>query len=293
MTWKFIDVIPNLGTITEGPCWDGEKLLFSNISNNRVLSYDIRNNKVDEIFSDTGQANGLNFNANGELFACEGGRRRIAKYNPDGSKETIVDNLDGVILNSPNDLAINELGSIYFSDRVGDINPNLGLSFSAIISAEKQKDGSYQAIRRTFDTSMPNGLLFNQEKDILYVAQSDYRADHERELRSYKVSSDGSLSDMTVMHDFGPHRGIDGMTLAKDSRTKENYIVAATGWEISGPGGNITVFDKKGAVLEQHKTPCQRPTNCTFIDNKIFVTSIEGHLLMAETDFEGSLLFPN
>jgi len=293
LSWKFNNLIPNFGTITEGPCWDGENLLFSNISHNRVLSYNIKNKTINEIFSDTGEANGLNFNINGELFACEGGRRRIAKYNLDGSKETVVDNLDGIKINSPNDLAINNNGDIFFSDRVEDINPEMGLSFSSIISAEKQKDGSYKAFRRTFDTSMPNGLLFNEDQSILYVAQSDYRADRERELRSYKVNEDNSLSEMKVLHDFGPHRGIDGMTLAKDQSNQEIYIVAATGWEISGPKGNITIFDKNGKVIERHETPCERPTNCTIIDKKIYVTSIEGHLLVAETDLDGLLLYPN
>ena len=162
LSWKFNNLIPNYGTITEGPCWDGKNLLFSNISHNRVLSYNIKNKTINEIFSDTGEANGLNFNINGELFACEGGRRRIAKYNLDGSKETVVDSLDGVKINSPNDLAINNKGDIFFSDRVEDINPEMGLSFSSIISAEKQKDGRYKAFRRTFDTSMPNGFCLTK-----------------------------------------------------------------------------------------------------------------------------------
>ena len=199
MSWKFNNIIPNLSTITEGPCWDGKKLLFSNIANNRVLSYNPSTNITQEEFNDTGEANGLNFNSDGELFACEGGRRRIAKYNSDGTKETIVDNLDGISINSPNDLAINKKGHIYFSDRVGDINPKLGINFSAIISAEKQDNGKYKSIRRTFDTTMPNGLLFNEDETILYVAQSDYRADNERELRSYKVKEDGSLSEMKIL----------------------------------------------------------------------------------------------
>ncbi len=293
MSWKFNNIIPNLSTITEGPCWDGKKLLFSNIANNRVLSYNPSTNITQEEFNDTGEANGLNFNSDGELFACEGGRRRIAKYNSDGTKETIVDNLDGISINSPNDLAINKKGHIYFSDRVGDINPKLGINFSAIISAEKQDNGKYKSIRRTFDTTMPNGLLFNEDETILYVAQSDYRADNERELRSYKVKEDGSLSEMKILHDFGPHRGIDGMTLAKDPISKEIYIVAATGWEISGPKGNITIFDKNGKIIERHETPCERPTNCTIVGNKIYVTSIEGHLLAAQTELEGLLLFPS
>ena len=291
MSWIFKSVIPNIGTITEGPCWNGKELLFSNISHNRVLSYNPSNNKVYEFISDTGGANGLNYNKEQELFACEGSRRNISKYNLDGSKEIIAESLDGKKLNAPNDLAINSKGSIYFSDRVEDINPEMGIGFSAIISADKNSDGTYTTNRRTFDTSMPNGLLFNEEQNILYVAQSDYRADRERELRSYSVESDGSLSNMKVLHDFGPHRGIDGMTLAS-SNSNENYIVAATGWELSGPGGSIVVFDQDGKIVERHLAPCERPTNCTFINNKIYVTSIEGHLLEAETELSGILLWP-
>ena len=75
MSWIFKNVIPNIGTITEGPCWNGKELLFSNIAQNRVLSYNPNNNKVYEFTSDTGGANGLNYNKKQELFACEGTRR--------------------------------------------------------------------------------------------------------------------------------------------------------------------------------------------------------------------------
>ena len=69
-----------------------------------------------------------------------------------------------------------------------------------------------------------------------------------------------------------------------------NLYSSSNGMEISGPKGNITIFDKK--VIERHETPCERPTNCTIID-KNYVTSIEGHLLVAETDLDGLLLYPN
>ncbi len=202
---------------------------------------------------------------------------------------TIVDRLDGHRLNGPNDLAITPSGSIYFSDRVGDVNPDVGIGFSTIISAEPQDDGSYAAVRRTFDTTMPNGLLFSSDYKILYVAQSDYRAGEMRELRAYPVNEDGSLGEYEVLHDFGPHRGIDGMTLSS-----EGNIVACTGWEVSGPGGMITVFDPKGRIIETHPTPAQRPTNCTFAGEDLYVSSIEGHLLVARnTGMTGHLLWPN
>jgi gluconolactonase len=136
---------------------------------------------------------------------------------------------------------------------------------------------------------MPNGLLFSKNYKTLYVAQSDYRMSEKRELRAYPVNDDGSLGQYKLLHDFGPHRGIDGMTLSD-----EGLIIACTGWEISGPGGMITVFDPSGRIIETHPTPAERPTNCTFIGEDIYVSSIQGHLLVAKkTGITGHLLWPN
>jgi gluconolactonase len=211
------------------------------------------------------------------------------RFDPNGEMVTIADRLEGRRINSPNDLAITPSGSIYFSDRVGDVDPDVGINHSSIISAGPQDDGTYKTVRRTFDTSMPNGLLFSSDYKTLYVAESDYLADQKRELRAYPVNDDGSLGEYEVLHDFGPHRGIDGMTLSS-----EGNIVACTGWEISGPGGNITVFDPKGRIIETHPTPALRPTNCTFVGEDLYASSIEGHLLVARnTGMTGYLLWPN
>jgi gluconolactonase len=99
------------------------------------------------------------------------------------------------------------------------------------------------------------------------------------------------LGNYKLLHDFGPHRGIDGMTL--DS---EGNIVATCGWEISGPGGMICVFSPKGRIIESHSVPCKRPSNCTFGGENLdilYVTTLEGHLFMVEnTGRQGYLLYP-
>jgi gluconolactonase len=289
MSWNFENAAPVIGSTTEGNAWDGERMLYSNIPMNRILSLDPESGLVEIFREDTEATNGLNFDSEGRLFGCSGNGRKIVRFDPNGAMVTIADRLDGRRINSPNDLAITPSGSIYFSDRIGDVEPGVGISFSAIISAEPQEDGSYKTVRRTFDCSMPNGLLFSNDYKTLYVAQSDYRADMERELRAYPVNDDGSLGDYEVLHDFGPHRGIDGMTLSS-----EGNIVACTGWEISGPGGNVTVFDPKGRIIETHPTPALRPTNCTFVGDDLYVSSIEGHCLVARnTGMTGYLLWPN
>ena len=289
MSWKFENAAPVIGSITEGNAWDGERMLYSNIAMDRIMIYDPESGLVKVWRENTEGTNGLNFNSEGRLFGCSGKGRKIVRFDPGGDMVTIVDRLDGRRINGPNDLAITPSGSIYFTDRVGDVNPDVGIGFSAIISAEPQEDGTYVAVRRTFDTTMPNGLLFSSDYKILYVAQSDYRAGEKRELRAYPVNEDGSLGEYEVLHDFGPHRGIDGMTLSS-----EGNIVACTGWEISGPGGMITVFDPEGRIIETHPTPALRPTNCTFAGEDLYISSIEGHLLVARnTGMSGHLLWPN
>ena len=289
MSWNFENAAPVIGSITEGNAWDGERMLYSNIAMDRIMIYDPRTGLVEVWRENTEGTNGLNFDGDGRLFGCSGNGRKIVRFDPNGDMVTIIDRLEGRRLNGPNDLAIMPSGSIYFSDRVGDVNPDVGIAFSAIISAEPQDDGTYLAVRRTFDTTMPNGLLFSGDYKTLYVAQSDYLASEKRELRAYPVNEDGSLGEYAVLHDFGPHRGIDGMTLSS-----EGNIVACTGWEISGPGGMITVFDPKGRIIETHPTPAQRPTNCTFVGEDLYISSIEGHLLVArKTGMSGHLLWPN
>jgi len=288
MPWTFEDAAPMIGSITEGNCWTGTHMLYSNVALNRIMRLDVKSGLVDVFAENTEGTNGLNYDADGNLYGCAGDGRKVVKFNDDGSFETVVDRVDGLRLNSPNDLAITPSGAIYFSDRVGDSNPEVGITYSAIISAEKDDDGNWVCTRRTFDTTQPNGLVFSKDYKTLYVAQSDFRASESRDLRAYPVNDDGSLGEGKIIHDFGPHRGIDGMTLAEDGS-----IVACTGWEISGPGGNVTHFDPDGMIIEQHSVVAQRPTNCTFADGDLYVSSIEGHTLVArDTGLTGYLLYP-
>ena len=288
MPWTFEDAAPMIGTITEGNCWTGTHMLYSNIALDRIMRLNVETGLVDVFAENTEGTNGLNYDADGNLYGCASAGRKLVKFDDVGSFETVVDRIDGLRLNSPNDLAITPSGAIYFSDRVADSNPEVGITYSAIISAEQDDDGIWTCTRRTFDTSQPNGLIFSSDYKTLYVAQSDFRASESRDLRAYPVNEDGSLGECRILHDFGPHRGIDGMTLASDGS-----IVACTGWEVSGPGGNVTHFDPDGMIIEQHPVVAQRPTNCTFAGDELYVSSIEGHCLVArDTGLTGHLLYP-
>ena len=296
MSGPFETILDPIG-LTEGPAWDGSGLLFTNIPNSRIMRYDAQRGTFTVFREGTNRANGLMFDNAGRLYACEGGTpraaggRRIVRYELDGSTTVICDQVEGKKFNSPNDLAIDNRGRIWFTDpRYGDDRSDMELDHESIFRADPQADGTWNVIRVTFDTTSPNGLLISPDQKTLYVAQSKYGDGQKRELRAYPIRDDGTLGDHQVLHNFYPHRGIDGMCL-----DTEGNIIATAGWEVSGPGGMIYVFAPNGRVLETHPLPCNRPTNCTFGDadlRTLYVTSIEGHLMRARTDRQGLLHYP-
>lgn len=308
MSWNFELLLEPIG-LTEGPAWDGSGLLFTNIPNSRIMRYDAASGACSIFREGTNRANGLMFDQEGRLYGCEGGTpgqaggRRIVRYEPDGGVTVVCDRYFapesgagarttvGKRFNSPNDLAIDQHGRIWFTDpRYGEDRSDMELDHESVFRADPQPDGTWSVVRVTFDTTSPNGLLISPDQKTLYVAQSKYGDGQKRELRAYPIQADGSVGQYTVLHNFYPHRGIDGMCL-----DTEGNIIATAGWEVSGPGAMIYVFAPNGRVLETHPLPCNRPTNCTFGDadlRTLYVTSIEGHLLRARTERQGLLHYP-
>ncbi len=288
------------GGVTEGPVWDGEAILFTHIPTSRIMRLDPNSDTITELVNGTNHVNGLAFDNQGRLFGCCSGGRSIVRFNQDGSAVTVADRVDGQRLNTPNDLAIDRRGRVWFTNpwNTGNIDPSEQeeLDNRSVLRADPQADGSYSVTRVTFDTTMPNGVLVSPDQRTLYVAESNSdRMDLNRELRAYPIKEDGSLDAYVTLHTFGRdsnavHRGIDGMCLDADGN-----IVATAGWELGGPGGMIYVFSPTGRVLETHPIGANRPTNCCFGGpglTTLYVTSTDGHFYRAETDRVGWAIYP-
>ena len=288
------------GTVTEGPIWDGEALYFTHIQASQILRYDTNSEEITVWRSGTNRTNGLAHDTAGRLFGCCSGGRSIVRFDPGDSTATVADRLDGQRLNTPNDLAVDAKGRIWFTNPWNAGNTDATeveeLDHRSVLCADPQPDGSYTVRRVESDSTMPNGILVSIDGKTLYVAESNSDdAAIDRELRAYPINDDGSLGPYAMLHAFGTdganaQRGIDGMCL-----DREGNIVATAGWPSSGPGPLIYVFAPNGRVLETHPVPCTRPTNCCFGGrdrSTLFVTSAEGHLFKAETDMEGWALFP-
>lgn len=289
MAWAF-EFLAGPLTLTEGPVWDGAGLLFTDIGASRILRYDPATGAIATAHEGTNGANGLALDRDGRLYACEQRTGRIVRYEADGSRTTLASRFAGGRLNSPNDLVLDRRGRVWFTDpRYGD-QGGRELDHDSVYRLTPPDGGGAAgaewAIERVVaDTTKPNGLVLAPDEQTLYVAQSDHGPEQKRELRAYPVGEDGTLGAGRVLHDFGAHRGIDGMRL-----DAEGNIVAATGWELGGPGSSITVFAPDGTVLERHPFPVKRPTNCAFGDadrRTLYVTSIEGYLFRARTERTG------
>ena len=296
MSWEFELVAGPFGGVTEGPVWDGQALLFTNIANSLIMRYEFETGECTEYRSGTNGANGLMFDGQGLLYGCSSGRY-IARFEPDGSITTLPHLLDGKRQNKPNDLAIDRKGRIWFTDQMSEIpGGEREIDHSSVLrlDPDPQAEGGWVLKRMTYDTSEPNGILLSKDERTLYVILSDYEG--VRDLRAYPLKDDDTLGSPTVLHVFGQdftgvHRGLDGMCL-----DTEGNIIACGGWRQAGPGPMIYVFAPSGRILETHPVPVNWPTNCAFGDpglDALYVTTGGGHLFrVRNTGRRGWLLYP-
>lgn len=288
MAWEF-EQVAGPYNFTEGPVWDGEAVFFSDMPSDQIFRYDPATGETTVAHTDTNAANGLKLDEQGRLYACEMNGRRVARY--DGDERTpIATQFGGERFNSPNDLAIED-GQLWFTDPYygapwEDPDRELELGHRSVYRVDLS-DPDLEVHRVVSDTENPNGLLVSPDRETLYVAEHLPGDDGPMSLRAYPIDDDLSVGEGEVIHNFFPHRGIDGMCF--DS---EGNIVATAGGEESGPGPMLYVFAPNGRVLETHPVPDSTPTNCAFAGDDlsdIYVTGGDGGLYKAETDRTGYL----
>lgn len=251
-----MELVWNDGDFTEGPAKapDGS-IVFSDIGN-RVMKFDPKTGQASVFRDPSGKSNGLKFDAQGRLLACEGagagGNRRISITDPDGKVRTLADRWNGKKFNSPNDLAIDAKGNVYFTDpRYGGDEPR-EIDFEGVFVVSP----AGVVTLATRDVQKPNGILVSHDGRRVYVADTNSDPKGNHQLVAFRVQPDGTLADKRVLFDFGPdRRPIDGMTMDAKGR-----IYAAGG---TGERAGLYVFGPEGVLLEFVKMPGD-PTNCAF-----------------------------
>ena len=235
-------------SFTEGPVWhpDGY-LLFTDIPANRIYKW-TQDYRVEIVRSPSGHSNGLTFDRQGRLIACEHSNRRVSRTELDSTIVTLVDNYEGKKLNSPNDAVVKSDSSIYFTDPPYGLTSAFGVSGLQELSFE----GVYRILpvdsRLTLlvdNIYNPNGLAFSTDERLLYVASSSARC-----IYAFDVQVDGTLANRHVFANvLGSPDGIKVDSLGNLYVTTGSF--------------NVQVYDRMGTRLGNIAIP-EPTSNCAF-----------------------------
>lgn len=242
---------------TEGPAYSPKGfLLFSDIPNSRIVRVDA-DGSHSNFLKPSGGANGLVFDGAGHLYACQGQARRVVKIAiQDGKIETLCDSYDGKPLNSPNDLALDGHGGLYFTD------PRYGadMKIDQPCMAVYYVDAKGKTSRVIDNLQRPNGILVSNDRKTLYVAEPN-----KRELWKYEITAPGQLSSGKIIFTGDEKQdggGPDGMCLDQHGNVYTTY-------------NDVVVLTPEGKLIGRIPVP-EHPANCTLggADGKtLFVTA--------------------
>jgi gluconolactonase len=229
---------------TEGPLWHptGEYLLWSDMPGDHLRRWS-KADGVTTFRQPCNKSNGLTWDRQGRLVACEHASSQVTRTEPDGRITPIATHYDGKQLNSPNDIVCAQDGGIYFSD------PPYGRA--EFYGVKRAQELAFQGVYRVGadprtptllvdDFDRPNGLCFSLDGRRLFV--NDTARQH---IRVFDVRSNGALAGGAVWAETkGEGKGApDGMKL--DS---------AGNVYCCGPGG-IHVFSPEAVDLGVIQVP--------------------------------------
>src|SRR3569623_26359 len=203
----------------EGPAADAHgNVYFTDIINNRILRLDTTTGQYIVWRADSGRSNGLLFDPQGRLVACEGnefgpgGRRRIPRTTiATGEVEILTDGFQGVPFNSPNDLAITSDGRIFFTDPCYGDRASMFLQHESVYRLDP--DGLLEYVVTQPMIDRPNGIALSPDEQTLYVVDSCPTPDGNRKIRAFDLTPAGRAQNQRLVCDFAPGRGGDGMAV--------------------------------------------------------------------------------
>lgn len=228
-------------SFTEGPTVDREgNVYFTDIVSQRIMKLGV-DGLVSTYREHSNVANGLLFDPQGRLIACEGaeferngikisGKPRVTRTDlRTGKIEILADNYQGTPLKGPNDVTMDARGRLYFTDLTG----------AAVYRIDAP--GKLTPILTAPDIQRPNGIQISPDDKILYLVESNGAQGGARMIRAYDLLPDGSVSNMRVHYDFYPGRSADGMSI-----DIQGNLYASAG--LNRLRGTAETLDTKGGV---------------------------------------------
>jgi gluconolactonase len=234
-------------TFTEGPIWNAREqaLYFSDMPGD-VRRRWTEAEGVREVMRPSNKANGLTYDAEGNLLVCEHTTSLLVRERPDGTRETVASHFEGKELNSPNDVVVRSDGSVYFSDPWFGRMPVFGL--------ERERELGFQGVYRIppgggdpelvvgrDEYEQPNGICFSPDESLFYVNDTPGAF-----IKVYDVNADGSLSNGRMFFE-GIGSGIIEEGIPDGMKCDERGNVWVTGpggvWVISSGGEHLGLVE--------------------------------------------------
>jgi len=215
---------------TEGPAWDGNGTLYFTDIPTRTI-YKLNDGNLSKLTTDSKSANGLMVATDGRLFACQM-TGSLVSYDTKTGKETVVaDKYEGQRFNAPNDLVIDKLGGVYFTDPHYRAPKPWPQEILAVYYASP--DGTVSRVTDAIEA--PNGVGLSPDERHLYVIPSG-----QAEMLVYNVDGPGKLSGQRTFCSLKQPEGKsggggDGMTVDVKGNL---YITSKLGVQIFSPSGD-------------------------------------------------------
>jgi gluconolactonase len=242
---------------TEGPTVDAAgDVYFTETVFQRIVRLGA-DGKMTVYRENSNAANGLIFDSQGRLIACESGKEGARVTRTDmktGKVDVIAREYNGEKFNAPNDVTIDSKGRIYFTDLPGGTVHRI------------DTDGKLTRILDRPAIQRPNGISISPDDRTLYLVEANQAEGGARMIRAYDLGADGSVSRMRVFHNFYPGRSADGLCI--DS---QGNLHAAAGLhrrrgtsETLDTKPGVHVFSPQGKSLRFYPVPEDTITNCAF-----------------------------
>ncbi len=287
----------------EGPAVDeAGSVYFSDIAGNRILKLDPQG-QLTTFRADSGRTNGNTFDALGRLISCEGaengpgGRRRLVRTDlATGAVEVLTERYEGKRYNSPNDVVVDVLGRIWFTDPLYAPDRSI-MEHEHEAVYRLDVDGQVQRVITQPAIERPNGLAITPDAKTLYLIDSNSsRPGAARKIWAFNINKEGQATGQRLLFDFGRGRGGDGMRL--DSQG--NLWVAAgisaprTPNETADVPTGVYVISPQGELLGRIPISEDVITNLAFggPDKRTLYVTAGKTLFKIATAVSGYALFP-
>jgi gluconolactonase len=220
---------------TEGPTVDSEgNVYFTDQPNNRIVLLS-NDGTISDFLKPAGRSNGMYFAPDGALIACADEANELWEISRDGKHRVLLSSFDGQKLNGPNDVWLDDNGTIYFTD------PYYQRPWWEHKKPPQPKQSVYKADRDgsnvlCVDDALvqPNGIIGDAKRRLLYVADIG-----DKKTYRYTIAKDGNLLDRTLFC----KQGSDGMTL---DAVGNLYLTGSAG---------VYVYNEAGELIQTIAVP--------------------------------------